>query len=224
VTRTLVVSAFEPEIAPLRRRLGGRRDVQTATVGIGAIEAAIGATRAIAATRPSRLIFVGTAGVYARGRAAIPIGGVAVAGEIQAVSTAALRGAGFLPAPVPLRADASAALAAALAAALPGAAPGPRSVACPLAITRTAALGRSIADATGADLENLELFAVARAALTAGVELGAVLGVANRVGPSGHHEWLEHHREVSRAACDLLWRFLSQPVRQRSGRTGSASG
>jgi nucleoside phosphorylase len=215
VTRTLVVSAFAPEIAPLRRRLAGRRDVQTATVGIGAIEAAIGASRAIAAHRPGRLVFVGTAGVYARGRAAIPIGGVAVAGEIQWVSTAALRGDGYLPGPVALRAETSTSLAAALTAALGDAGRAPLSVACPLAITRTSALGRLIADATGADLENLEVFAVARAALAAGVEFGAVLGVANRVGPGGHREWLKHHRAVSRAACDLLYRVLSAPVTRR---------
>jgi nucleoside phosphorylase len=216
VSRTLVVSAFEPEIAPLRRRLAGRRDVQTATVGIGAIEAAIGATRAIAAHRPGRLIFVGTAGVYARGRAAIPIGGVAVAGELQGVSTAALRREGYLPAgPVALRAETSTSLAAVLTAALGEAGRAPLSVACPLAITRTAALGRLIADATGAELENLEVYAVARAALAAGVEFGAVLGVANRVGPGGHREWLKHHRAVSRAACDLLCRVLSAPIARR---------
>ena len=103
-------------------------------------------------------------------------------------------------------------MAALLTAALGDAGRAPLSVACPLAITRTAALGRLIADATGAELENLEVFAVARAALAAGVEFGAVLGVANRVGPGGHREWLKHHRAVSRAACDLLCRVLSAPV------------
>jgi nucleoside phosphorylase len=224
VPRTLVVSAFEPEIAPLRRRLAGRRDIQVATVGIGALEAAIGATRAIAAERPDRLLFVGTAGIYARGRATLPIGGVAVAGEMHGVSTAALRDEGYLPGPVALRAEASTSLAAALTAALGDAGRPPLSVACPLAITRSAALGRLIADATGADLENLEVFAVARAALVAGVEFGAVLGLANRVGPSGHREWLKHHRAVSRAACDLLHRFLSAPVTRRRVRAGIASG
>ena len=222
--RTLVVSAFEPEIAPLRRRLAGRRDVQTATVGIGAVEAAIGTTRALAAHRPDRLIFVGTAGVYTRRRAAIAVGGVAVAGELQGVSTAALRGDGYLPGAVALRAQTSTPLAAALTAALGEAGRAPLSVACPLAITRTASLGRLIAQATGADLENLEVFAVARAALAAGVEFGAVLGVANRVGPGGHREWLKHHRAVSRAACDLLYRVLSATGTPRRARTGGASG
>ncbi|HZL17581.1 MAG TPA: hypothetical protein VFG23_07545 [Polyangia bacterium] len=221
--RTLVVSAFEPEIAPLRRRLAGRREVHTVTVGIGAVDAAIGATRAIAAYRPGRVIFVGTAGVYSRGRAAIPVGGVAVAGRIQAVSTAVLRGDGYLPAPFVHRCDASAALTAALTAALGDPGRAPLSVACPLAITRTAALGRLIVEGTGADLESLELFAVARAALAAGVELGAVLGVANRVGPGGHREWLKHHRAVSRSACDLIYRVLSAVTGRRAS-AGPTSG
>ena len=98
--RTLVVSAFEPEIAPLRRRLDGRRDVQTATVGIGAVDAAIGATRAIAAHRPGCVIFVGTAGVYPASARAVPIGTAAIAGEVRLVSTAALRGEAYHPAPL----------------------------------------------------------------------------------------------------------------------------
>ena len=88
----------------------------------------------------------------------------------------------------------------------------PRAVACPLAITRpSAALGRRIAEATGATLENLEAFAVARAAAAAGVDFAAVLGVANRVGPTGHDEWQRHHRAASRAACELVARFLDVP-------------
>ena len=82
-------------------------------------------------------------------------------------------------------------------------------VACPLAITRSAALGRRIAEATGAALENLEAFAVGRAAAAAGVPFAAVLGVANRVGPQGHEEWQRHHRAASRAACQLIAQFLS---------------
>jgi hypothetical protein len=50
---------------------------------------------------------------------------------------------------------------------------------------------------------------VARAAATAGVpEMTAVLGIANRVGPSGHREWRAHHRAASAAACRLVWAFL----------------
>jgi purine-nucleoside phosphorylase len=223
--RTLVVSAFEPEIAPLRPLVRGSRWIALAAAGIGAIDAAVGAAAAIAAARPSRVIFVGTAGVYGNAlRTGLPIGSAAVVGELACVSTAALRQEAYLPAPTALRTETSRRLRAALMAAAGEAttprAPRPRasrapasrsptsSVACPLAITRSAALARRIAAATGADLENLEAFAVARAAAAAGVDFAAVLGVANRVGPAAHAEWRRHHRAASRAACILVARFL----------------
>jgi nucleoside phosphorylase len=127
------------------------------------------------------------------------------------VSTAALRGEAYLPAPTVLRSETHRRLRVALGTAA-GETGTPRSlncsVACPLAITRSATLARRIVAATGADLENLEAFAVARAADAAGVDFAAVLGVANRVGPTGHAEWRRHHRAASRAACILVARFL----------------
>ncbi len=199
--RALIVSAFEPEIAPLRRLAAALGGVPIAPVGIGAIDAAVGAARALAKHRPPRVVFVGTAGVY--GRASLPIGAAAVAGDLHCVSTAALGGGGYLPQPMIVHAAPSARLAAELAGSTE-----PAAVACPLAITRTAALAGRIARATGAALENLEAFAVARAAAAAGIEFAAVLGVANRVGPAAHREWLANHRRASRAACAVVARWL----------------
>jgi nucleoside phosphorylase len=212
VAATLVLAAWEPEIAPLRRLARGIDPARLAlaTVGVGPVESAVGAAAAIAAARPARVIFVGTAGAYPRGRATAAIGTAAVARALHLVSTAALRGDGYLPAPVATRVATSAPLGAALAACRPGGKPAPLlDVACPLAITRSATLGRQIAHATDAALENLEAFAVARAAAAAGVEeVGAVLGIANRVGPRGHQEWRAHHAAASRVACRLLWTHL----------------
>ena len=61
---TLVLSAWEPEIAPLRRlaRAIDPDRLALGTVGVGAIDAAVGAAAAIAAARPAQVIFVGTAG------------------------------------------------------------------------------------------------------------------------------------------------------------------
>jgi nucleoside phosphorylase len=208
LTRTLVVSAFEPEIEPLRRLVRGARGIVLAPVGIGAIDAAVGAARAIAAARPTQVVFVGTAGIYGSAKlAGAAIGTVAVAGDIFCVSTAALRSEAYLPAPTILRGETSRRLRTALLAGTPGST-GPVAVACPLAITRSVALGRRIATATGATLENLEAFAVARAATAAGVEYGAVLGVANRVAPTGHDEWRRHHHAASDATCRLVARWL----------------
>src|SRR3954470_4293129 len=103
---TLVLSAWEPEIAPLRRlaRAFDRDRLALATVGVGAVDAALGAAAAIAATRPARVIFVGTAGAFPRGRSTAATGTVAVAGELCLASTAALRGDGYLPEPMATRA------------------------------------------------------------------------------------------------------------------------
>ena len=218
MARTLIVSAFEPEIAPLRRLVRGLRGIVLEPVGIGAIDAAVGAAGAIARVRPARVLFVGTAGIYGREKEARQaIGTALVAGEILCMSTAALKGEAYLPGPMVVQVPTSRSLQIALAGARAGNSPNlphdlPRDVASPLAITRSAALGRRIAEATGATLENLEAFSVARAAAAAGVPFAAVLGVANRVGPTGHEEWQRHHRAASRAACELIARFLDVPL------------
>ncbi len=204
---TLVVSAFEPEIAPLRRLARGLRAVTLAPVGIGAVDAAIGAARAIARTRPRRVIFVGTAGVYPGDGAAV--GEVVVPASVECISTAALKGLGYLPEPQVIRATPTPGLCRALGASK-------TAVACPVAITRSASLARRIASATGASLENLEAFAVGRAAETAGVEFAAVLGIANRVGPAAHREWLANHDQASEAAARVIAAFLSRVARQKS--------
>jgi futalosine hydrolase len=203
---TLIVSAFEPEIAPLRRLVRGHRKLVLQPVGIGAIDAAVGAAGAIARVRPERILFIGTAGIYARQKEARQAMGTAVvAAEVLCMSTAALKGEAYLPGPMVVQVPTSRSLQTALGG---GRAGEPRDVACPLAITRSAALGRRISEATGATLENLEAFAVARAAAAAAVPFAAVLGVANRAGPTGHDEWQRNHRAASRAACELVARFL----------------
>jgi nucleoside phosphorylase len=209
---TLVVSAWEPEVAPLRRLLRaarrGARDVALEAIGVGTIDAAVGAANAIARVRPRRVIFVGTAGVYPGAARTFTIGAAAVAGELGLVSTATLRGDAYHPAPLVATAEATPALRDRLArASADGAATPVARVACPLAITHTMALARRIA-ATGAALENLEAFAVARAASMARVPFAVVLGVSNVVGPKAHAEWRANHLGASRAACHLVWSLL----------------
>jgi futalosine hydrolase len=209
--KTLVVSAWGPEIAPLRRVARGRREgLVLRPVGVGPVEAAVGAAAALAAHRPERVIFVGTAGVYPNGRRTAPLASVAIADQLSLISTAAVRGDGYLPEILPAREASAKALRAALRAGDPAVALA--HVACPLAITRSAALARRIVRATGAVLENLEAFAVARAARAAKVPFAAVLGVANRVGPEGHQEWRAHHHAASRAACAVVGNWFAASV------------
>src|SRR5882672_118933 len=112
--RTLVLSAWEPEVAPLRRLLRGARararDVALEAIGVGTVDAAVGAAGAIARARPRRVIFVGTAGVYPGAARAFPTGAAAIAGELRLVSTATLRGDAYHPAPLVAAAEATPAL------------------------------------------------------------------------------------------------------------------
>jgi nucleoside phosphorylase len=202
---TLVLSAWEPEVAPLRRLLGSSmRGIALSPAGVGTVDAGIGAAAAIARTKPERVIFVGTAGVYPAAARELPVGTAVLAGELRLVSTATLRGDAYHPAPLVATAATTPALRSRLARA---GAPSIATVACPLAITQTTALAKRIA-ATGAALENLEAFAVARAAATAGLHFAAVLGVSNVVGPRAHAEWRANHLAASRAACHVMWTWL----------------
>ncbi len=210
----LILSAWEPEIAPLRAQLArpAARAISRLTtcraVGVGGVDAGIGAARAIAETEPTQIVFVGTAGCYAARAGALSIGAVALPEELVLCSTAALRGDGYLPGPLVQRTPTSGALLTDLRRAAPEAVAG-GAAATLLAITRTVALARRIARGTGATVENLESFAVARAAAHADTPMAAVLGIANHVGPRAHAEWRRNHVVASKAACAVVWAWLS---------------
>lgn len=203
----LVLAAWDPELQPLRDALPSRtgdESVVLRTVGVGLIEAALGAARAVAEVAPREVFLLGSAGVYPRHARRLPIASVAVAGEIVLASSAVAAARAYLPAPMP-----------ALAEAPPGplrrarrAAPRVVRVACPLGITRSAALAGRVATSSQAELENLEAFAVARAAMTAGVPWTVLLGVSNVVGPRAHQEWRAHAGAALAAATAVALRLL----------------
>jgi purine-nucleoside phosphorylase len=211
--RVLVLSAWEPELAALRAGIAdtpglGKR-VTLGAAGVGLVEAAIGAERALAGARPEIVIFVGTAGRYGAGA---PLGGAVVARKLRLASSAVARGDGYLPEILPAVAEADVRLRRALARRVPVV-----DVACPLAITRSARLGRQLAAATGCAVETLEAFAVARAAAAHDVAFAAVLGISNDVGPSAHAQWRTHATAAAAAACDVVMRWL-RIARSQTGR------
>jgi nucleoside phosphorylase len=196
----LVVSAWSPELARLRsasRRWPAQvRDrVRFGAVGVGLVDAAIGTARLLAQHRPRALLLLGTAGVYP-GRD-LPLGAAVVIDDT--VLLPSLDREVYLPDLITTRAACSRRLMARLrgSAKLPTAV-----VACPLAITADTTAARAAARRSGGVLENLEAFAVARAARAAGVPFAAVLGIANRVGKSSHREWKQHARAAAAAACE----------------------
>lgn len=214
--RVLVLSAFAPELTELARLLAGadvpaavRAGVACQPAGIGVVDAAVGASRALAELGPAELLFVGTAGSYGAQPA---IGRVVVGHTLHLVSTAQARGDGYLPPPLVQRAPTDAGIRRALLRAAP--APSRTravavDVATPVAITTSPALARLHVRSSGAAVENLETFAVARAAAAAKVPFGVVLGISNRVGPRAHEQWRRHQDAAMRAVAATVITYLT---------------
>ena len=173
------------------------------------VDAAVGTSRALAQVGPAEVLFVGTAGSYAGEPA---VGRVVVARRLNLVSAAEARGQGYLPPPLVRRAATDAGMRRALlraVAAQTGTRAGAVDVATPVAITTSAALARTQARSSGAAVENLEAFAVARAAAAAEIPFGAVLGISNRVGPQAHAQWRRHQDAAMRAVAATVVTYLT---------------
>jgi nucleoside phosphorylase len=59
-------------------------------------------------------------------------------------------------------------------------------------------------------LENLEAFALARAAASLRIPFAVVLGITNTVGPPGHREWQQNAVAAAGAACRAVLAFLNR--------------
>jgi nucleoside phosphorylase len=201
--RVLVVAAWEPELAHFRD-LSGRRlahlshlTVETAAVGVGLAEAAVGMTQRIAALtpEPTLALFVGTCGSLA---SSLAIGDVVAGAAVELACADDAELPGPMAGAITLDAPVHDALVAA----------GARSarIANTLGVTVDDARARRLA--SRADVEHLEAFAFARACAAFGVRAGVVLGVANPVGASGREAWRANHVEASARAADVLAEML----------------
>lgn len=216
--RWCVVSAWRPEMKRLENRLPWvlRRRLSFRAVGVGLVEAAAGTARLLAEHRPAALVLVGTAGVYPGHEHALPLGAVAAVNQMVLLPRVLSDRSTTMPDLVPLRVRSCSAMLQGLrkVAHLPLA-----DVACPLAITASAKAAAAAARISGCALENLEIFAVARAAALAGIPFAAVLGVSNHVGPKGHRQWQQSAQKAAAAACDALLAFFTSPAEEEPQRT-----
>ncbi len=186
----LFLAAFRPEIHDLAEE-------ETDVVGVGLVESALFASRAIAERKPSSVVLVGTAGAY--GKAGLAIGDVIVASEIvlAAPSGALIEGA------MPTSLATDVALSSLFDAKRV-------RVATTLSITTNDDVARALEQSTQAEVEHLEAFAVGRACAIANVPFTAVLGIANFVGARGRDEWRANHERAAAAACAVV-RSRSRP-------------
>lgn len=194
--RWLILSAFEPEITPLRQQLSGMADVSFVPVGIGLVDAAIGSDRALDDHPFTAVIFVGTCGAFEE--SALEIGDVVVSRAAKIISPLVVKGRGAFPEPFVRGVVSDGSLAHQFVAA------GCRhaDIGTTLAITTHDPTASALA--TEADVEHLETFAAARAAAMREHPFVAVLGVANKVGSNGRAEWRENHQRVSAIVAEKV--------------------
>jgi purine-nucleoside phosphorylase len=192
---TLVVGAYAPELD----QLAGRSDVVVRAIGIGMVDAGIGAGRVLAEVRPDRVILVGSAGVLPGGAASI--------GDVCAVARATLveRPGEYLP---PEMAKVQHVLADPELLALCDRA-GLHGVDAASSIGVTHEFTEANRLSRYGSVEHLECYSVLRAAQLMGLPATAILAIANRVGPDAHTEWLKNRLVAERAAQDALVRLLS---------------
>ncbi len=104
--RWLVLAAWPPELAELRRLIKRRRPATVTLVaraaGVGLVEAAIGATAAIAEVSPDAVMFIGTAGIYSGRRPDLALAGVVAARRLVLSADGVATGDAYLP-PDPTR-------------------------------------------------------------------------------------------------------------------------
>jgi nucleoside phosphorylase len=166
--------------AAVEEELGG---MEGRVLGVGPVVAGISAGAWLAEAKPEAVVLLGTCGAYPGGA---PIGSVVASARLGLGSAAVALGAGYVPmAPAELAGSWE----------LMARCPAPRvGVLTVQAVSTSAAL---IA-AFGAhwQVEHMEAFAVAQACATRGVPFLALLGVANKVGPEAHAEWVRNRERV----------------------------
>jgi len=210
----LVVAAWDPELQHFREHLAARRaasqrsvgdhsevELQTAAVGVGLVEASLGAMRAFYAFQPSHALFIGTCGVFRvpDGSSTLEWGDAIAPRRVHLVDVDAVCNKSAFPGPMPREALFDEELRDQCVRAGAKAA----SAANPLTITTDDARANALARASGCEVEHLEVFAFARACAVCDIRGAAILGIANDVGASGRSQWATHHLEASARAADV---------------------
>lgn len=177
---TLICSAVSSELDHIKANVSS--DFLCEPVGIGLVESGI---RAMAILRefPSiqRVIFVGTCGAYKNSK--LRVLDLCQAHEHALVGAASVLGTSYFPEPM----RSSFKVEEALNTSLPRV-----RAATVLEITRNTELAEKIAAQSYAEIEHMEIYAVAYAAQLQKIPCSGFFAIANTVGDSSHEEWLEN--------------------------------
>jgi len=180
-------------------------DLPGLALGIGLVAATATLARRLADGDVGRVLLVGTAGTLPGGP---PVGAVVQARRLGLGAPAVTLGLGYQPGAPPVLSGVD--------LGLPGV-----DVLTQLAVTTDPDL---VARLVPWELEHMEAFGAAWACHAAGVSFGAVFGVANRVGPGAHAEWLANRSGVEAAARDALRAVVAGRVLAGAAGSGGARG
>ena len=187
---SLLLAAFPPELAGLDESPPAGWQVRC--TGVGAITAAATTARLIGELKPKRVLFVGTCGAHDE---RLAIGDLLEVTEAVSVSMEEANGRAYRPSIECVRWPATMSFPHPLALKA-------STVAGTVAISKTLEGAKLLAQTAPAG--HLEVTGVFAACHGAGVPCGAVLGVANHVGPEAHQEWKANNKHVSNALIETL--------------------
>lgn len=177
---------------------GEPEGLSIATAGVGLIDAGIAAAEAIQRFAPKEIVYLGTCGAYRGGD--LTIGSVVVARNAVLGSGDVVRRHMRLPTIIPDVVQCDTKLVDRVSRQA-GRADLPRvAVVCTLGITEDNELADDLSNL--GDVENMELYAIIRAA--ASIPVGALLGVTNIVGKGGGFDWRAHYRETMASLGAML--------------------
>jgi purine-nucleoside phosphorylase len=160
--------------------------------GVGAIAASIATTRLLITLKPSKVLFVGTCGFY--DKSFLSLGDFLKVSSVVSVSLDFLEGRSYRPV-----IELNSWLAT---LSLPTVHFPTVSVAVTPGVTATYYGAKLLSSV--ASVENLELTGIFAACHEANVPCGAILAVANQVGPEAHAQWQANHKLVSSRLMDTL--------------------
>lgn len=202
----LIVAACESELTPARDSLADYPNFYFATLGIGLVQAAIGATREIRdfLTRENmeasdlELIFIGSVGSVNN---SIPLLSLVSASKSILHEPSSLEGKTFLVDKMRTELSPLHSLFADLAR--------KEIISTSLGITCSPALAEKILRKTKATCENLELFALASAASEINVSWSSLSCVTNHLDQEAHSNWQKNHLQAAEITASTLKTWAS---------------
>jgi len=193
---------------------GAPAGLPVAVTGVGLVDAAIGAVRAIERHRPAAVVFLGTCGAH-RG-SGLAIGDLVVASGASLGSGDVVGGRMRLPEILCSRLQTDEVLSGRFTDVMASAGTSPCNawVSCTLGITEDDDLAALLHEQEHAGVENLELFPVLRAAED--IPATALLGVTNIVGVGGGADWRANFRaemlRLGRIVTEMERKHASSPL------------